>query len=66
MAKFERYCGWCHECGTVLMEFNGEDWCPTCNTYRYYFSHGKHQSMYDGDYDTQVDNSENCPERNKT
>ena len=48
------------------MEFNGEDWCPTCNTYRYYFSHGKHQSMYDGDYDTQVDNSENCPERNKT
>jgi len=34
-------CGHCHTCGTRLRSvLDGEEWCPTCQTYRRYRSHG--------------------------
>ena len=31
----------CHECGTKLREcLDGEQWCPKCQQYRRYASHG--------------------------
>ena len=34
-------CGKCHTCGTALrFVLDGEEWCPTCGTYRRYRSHG--------------------------
>ncbi len=34
-------CGRCHTCGTQLREvLDGEEWCPSCNAYRRYRSHG--------------------------
>lgn len=34
-------CGRCHTCWTTLREvLDGEQWCPTCNAYRRYLSHG--------------------------
>jgi uncharacterized Zn finger protein (UPF0148 family) len=36
-----RCCGRCHTCGTVLHSvLDGEEWCPRCQTYRRYRSHG--------------------------
>ena len=36
-----RMCGRCHQCGTTLINvLDGEEWCPTCKTYRRYPSHG--------------------------
>jgi len=36
-----RYCGRCHTCGTPLKKvLDGEEWCPTCQAYRRYASHG--------------------------
>jgi len=61
MSEFTRYCGRCHDCGTRLAEYSGEEHCSKCNEYKFYYSHGKHQSMYEGDYHTQVDNTELCP-----
>ena len=35
------YCQRCHTCGTRLMKvLDGEEWCPTCEQYRRYKSHG--------------------------
>lgn len=35
------HCGKCHACGTELrMVLDGEEWCPECETYRRYRSHG--------------------------
>lgn len=43
MVKVKRYCGHCHTCGTKLREvLDGEEWCPVCQTYRRYRSHGWH------------------------
>lgn len=34
-------CGHCHTCGTALNRvLDGEEWCPACNSYRRYHSHG--------------------------
>jgi len=34
-------CGRCHNCGSVLrVVLDGEEWCPQCETYRRYHSHG--------------------------
>ncbi len=34
-------CGRCHACGTILRSvLDGEEWCPICQTYRRYVSHG--------------------------
>jgi len=34
-------CGKCHECGTPLvLVLDGEEWCPKCQAYRRYRSHG--------------------------
>ena len=34
-------CGRCHTCGTVLkIVLDGEEWCPRCQTFRRYRSHG--------------------------
>ena len=34
-------CGRCHTCGTQLKKvLDGEEWCPTCEVYRRYPSHG--------------------------
>jgi uncharacterized Zn finger protein (UPF0148 family) len=36
-----RFCGHCHTCGTALVKcLDGEEWCPTCQAYRRYRSHG--------------------------
>jgi hypothetical protein len=36
-----RDCGECHECGTPLVAvLDGEEWCPKCQQYRRYRSHG--------------------------
>jgi len=36
-----RHCGHCHECGTKLHKvLDGEEWCPTCEEYKRYRSHG--------------------------
>jgi len=35
------HCGKCHTCGTELRKvLDGEEWCPKCETYRRYRSHG--------------------------
>lgn len=35
------HCGQCHTCGDALREaLDGEEWCPTCETWRRYESHG--------------------------
>lgn len=35
------YCGRCHTCGARLRRvLDGEEWCPTCEQYRRYRSHG--------------------------
>ena len=35
------HCGRCHTCGTPLAPcLDGEQWCPVCNAYRRYVSHG--------------------------
>lgn len=34
-------CGLCHECQTPLRsELDGEEWCPQCQKYKRYPSHG--------------------------
>lgn len=34
-------CGKCHRCGTPLQRvLDGEEWCPKCQQYRRYRSHG--------------------------
>lgn len=34
-------CKHCHECGTKLRQvLDGEEWCPKCEQYRRYRSHG--------------------------
>ena len=34
-------CGRCHTCGAKLRRvLDGEEWCPTCEGYRRYRSHG--------------------------
>ncbi len=34
-------CQRCHQCGTRLrLVLDGEEWCPTCQTFRRYRSHG--------------------------
>ena len=34
-------CGKCHACGSSLrIVLDGEDWCPKCQDYRRYTSHG--------------------------
>jgi uncharacterized Zn finger protein (UPF0148 family) len=31
----------CHECGDILVKcLDGEEWCPRCQRYRRYPSHG--------------------------
>lgn len=36
-----RNCGKCHDCGGSLQEvLDGEEWCPRCQAYRRYCSHG--------------------------
>jgi len=42
-------CGRCHECGAKLRNvLDGEEWCPTCQSYRRYRSHGwTHGTGYD-------------------
>ena len=36
-----RHCGHCHTCRQPLYAVqDGEQWCPTCETYRRYWSHG--------------------------
>lgn len=35
------YCGRCHTCGAALLKvLDGEEWCPACEQYRRYLSHG--------------------------
>ncbi len=35
------HCGNCHTCGTKLSNvLDGEQWCPKCQQYRRYRSHG--------------------------
>lgn len=35
------HCGRCHTCGTALREvLDGEEWCPRCEIFRRYRSHG--------------------------
>ena len=42
----ERYCGRCHTCGATLTSYlDGEEWCPKCQQYRRYESHGWGWSM---------------------
>lgn len=39
--KVVTHCGRCHKCGTKLLSvLDGEEWCPKCNTYRRYKTHG--------------------------
>jgi len=34
-------CGRCHTCGAKLRRvLDGEEWCPKCEAYRRYASHG--------------------------
>jgi len=34
-------CGYCHTCGAKLLKvLDGEEWCPVCEKYRRYHSHG--------------------------
>jgi uncharacterized Zn finger protein (UPF0148 family) len=41
-------CTHCHTCGTELEEgFDGKDWCPTCQCYRLYRSHGWTHALAD-------------------
>ena len=36
-----RHCGTCHECGAPLKAcLDGEEWCPRCQEYKRYRSHG--------------------------
>ena len=36
-----RNCGQCHECDmSMVRKLDGEEWCPTCQAYRRYRSHG--------------------------
>jgi hypothetical protein len=36
-----RNCGLCHECRSKLRKvLDGEEWCPECEQYRRYRSHG--------------------------
>lgn len=35
------HCSHCHQCGAKLRTVvDGEEWCPKCQTYRRYPSHG--------------------------
>jgi len=37
----KQHCGHCHECGAELKKvLDGEEWCPVCNEYKRYRSHG--------------------------
>lgn len=36
----KRNCGRCHTCGTELQTVQRKDWCPTCQCFRLYRSHG--------------------------
>lgn len=37
----KRHCGRCHTCGTRLIPvLDGEEYCPKCDAYRRYRSHG--------------------------
>ncbi len=50
-----QHCGHCHTCGSTLKRvLDGEEWCPTCNAYRRYRSHGWGGSAANK-------NSESCP-----
>jgi len=41
MMRHNQYCGHCHECGTELKKvLDGEEWCPGCDEYKRYRSHG--------------------------
>lgn len=41
------HCGRCHTCGTKLRAvMDGEEWCPKCQTYRRYQTHGWRWPMY--------------------
>ena len=49
-------CGRCHTCGTRLKScLDGEEWCPTCQAYRRYRSHGWSRAAADRD-------SDRCPD----
>jgi len=42
-------CGRCHTCGTKLqIVLDGEEWCPKCQTFRRYPSHGWAWAHRDG------------------
>ena len=50
-----RNCGRCHECGLTLRKvLDGEEWCPTCQKYRRYPSHGWYRGPG-------ADKDEECP-----
>ena len=41
-----RNCGYCHECGSPLRKvLDGEEWCPECEEYKRYRSHGWIEEM---------------------
>jgi hypothetical protein len=41
-------CSHCHECGTRLKQvLDGEEWCPTCSSFRRYRSHGWMHALAD-------------------
>lgn len=41
-------CHYCHTCGTALKRvLDGEDWCPKCQQYRRYRSHGWTHALAD-------------------
>jgi len=51
-----RNCGRCHDCDTVLIIKDGEEWCESCKAIRRYRSHG--WIFGDG-----VSGDAQCPER---
>lgn len=46
--KHESKCFHCHECGHPLKKvLDGEEWCPVCQSYRRYRSHGWTHALAD-------------------
>lgn len=53
-------CGKCHTCGTDLKHvLDGEEYCPICETYRRYQSHGWNVSRYN----SLEENILECPDK---
>jgi uncharacterized Zn finger protein (UPF0148 family) len=54
-------CGYCHTCGTALQwTMDGEEWCPKCEVYRRYRSHGW-TALYEAVADMPI--LEVCPDK---